>query len=340
MPARGRPQKPTETGSAGPGTPAALPSGWEAQLATLTSPAPAGDDWLHEIKLDGYRIGCRVDGGTGVGRVRLLGRRGSEWTDKFPEIREAAARLPVTTAFLDGEVAVADQKGQTHFQLLQEALAGGSRVGLVYFAFDLLHHDGRDLTGLPLERRKQALEALLKPLSEALPLRAVSHIVGNGPAVFEQACQLGLEGIISKRRDQSYRPGRGTGWLKIKCALRQELVVGGFTLPKGTRNGIGALYCGYPDDQGRLRFAGKVGTGFSERVAVALRKQLDALARPSCPFDPPPDREFLKDAVWVRPELVVEVRFANWTGDGRLRHASFEGVRPDVNPADVRREAG
>lgn len=336
----GRREKPAAKGSVLPGTPAPLPTRWEAQLATLTSPAPAGDDWLHEIKLDGYRIGCRIDRNAGVARVRLLGRRGSEWTDKFPEIREAAARLPVATAFLDGEVAVTDTKGQTHFQLLQEALAGGSRAGLVYFAFDLLHHDGRDLSALPLERRKQELEALLKPLPEALPLRSVSHLVGNGPAIFEQACKLGLEGIISKRRDQPYRPGRGSGWLKIKCASRQELVVGGFTLPKGTRNGIGALFCGHMDQAGRLQFAGKVGTGFTERVAVALRKQLDTLVQRPCPFEPQPDPEFRRGAVWVRPELVIEVRFANWTGDGRLRHASYEGLRPDVSPADVRREPG
>ena len=321
-------------GEMAPGAPGALPTSWEPQLATLTSPAPAGDEWLHEIKLDGYRIGCRVD----RGRVRLLGRRGSEWTDKFPEIREAAARLPVTTAFLDGEVAVVDAQGQTHFQHLQEALAGGARAGLVYFAFDLLHHDGRDLTGLPLEVRKSELAALLKPLPETLPLRSVSHIVGEGPAVFAQACKLGLEGIVSKRRDQAYRSGRGPGWLKIKCALRQEFVVGGFTLPKGTRNGIGALFCGHMDGAGRLQFAGKVGTGFTERVAVALRQQLDALAQRDCPFAPLPDPEFRRGAVWVRPQLVVEVRFANWTGDGRLRHASFEGLRPDKNPADVHRE--
>jgi bifunctional non-homologous end joining protein LigD len=329
MAARERPER----SAAPPGRPAPLPAGFEAQLATLTSPAPAGDDWLHEIKLDGYRIGCRIE----RGRVRLLGRRGSEWTDKFPEIRQAAERLPVTAAFLDGEVAVVDGKGQTHFHLLQEALAGGARAGLVYFVFDLLHHDGRDLRPLPLEDRKRALEALLKPLPGEAPLRAVGHIVGNGPAVFDQACRLGLEGIVSKRRDQAYRPGRGPGWLKIKCALRQELVVGGFTLPKGTRNGLGALYCGHMEG-GRLRFAGKVGTGFTERVAVALRRQLDALTQSPCPFDPLPDPEFRRDAVWVRPALVVEVRFANWTGDGRLRHASFEGLRPDKRPADVRRE--
>lgn len=322
-----------DAGSAPAGAPGALPARWEAQLATLAEAAPAGDGWLHEIKLDGYRMGCRID----RGQVRLLGRRGSEWTDKFPELCRAAARLPVEAAFLDGEVAVADEKGQTHFQLLQEALAGGPRAGLSYFVFDLLHQDGRDLTGLALEARKHALEALLKAGPADLPVRMVGHIVGDGPAVFAQACEMGLEGIVSKRRDQPYRPGRGPGWLKLKCAMRQELVVGGFSLPRGLRTGVGALYCGYMD-AGQLRFAGKVGTGFTERVATALRAELDARTLTACPFVPPPEPLLARDAVWVRPDLVIEVRFSNWTGDGRLRHPVFEGLRPDKAPADVHRE--
>jgi bifunctional non-homologous end joining protein LigD len=289
---------------------------------------------LHEIKLDGYRIGCRIDHGA----VQLMGRRGSAWGDKFPELREAARKLPATTALLDGEVAVVDPEGHTHFQLLQELLSGGSRAGLVYFVFDLLHLDGEDLTRRPLEERKQRLDELLRAARPGLPVRSVGHIIGNGAAVFAQACQLGLEGIVSKRREQPHQPGRGMGWLKTKCALRQEFVVGGFTLPKGTRTGIGALFCGHTDDAGNLLFAGKVGTGFTERTAVDLRRQLEPLEQTTCPFTPLPDPASRRGARWVQPRLVVEVRFANWTGDGRLRHASFEGVRTDKLPGDVHRE--
>jgi len=316
------------------GTGAPPPDVFSAQLATLASVAPVGGDWLHEIKLDGYRIGCRIERGT----VRLLGRRGSEWTSKFPEIRAAAARLRADTALLDGEVTVVDSKGQTHFQSLQELLAGGPRGGLVYFVFDLLHLDGRDLTPLPIEERKRLLDELLKTAPPDAPLRGVGHIVGDGAAVLEGARKLGLEGIVSKRLGQPYRPGRGVTWLKIKCVHRQELVIGGFTLPKGTRAGIGALLCGHFDPTGKLLFAGKVGTGFSDRVALDLRQRLAGLAQATCPFTPLPEPASRRGAGWVKPLLVAEVSFANWTVDGRLRHASFLGLRPDKDPADVHRE--
>lgn len=311
-----------------------LPAQFSAQLATPASVPPDGPDWLHEIKLDGYRIGCRIERGV----ARLLGRRGTEWTAKFPEIQRAAEQLRVETALLDGEVAVVDAKGQTQFHLLQELLAGGPRTGLVYFAFDLLYLDGTNLAPLPLEERKRLLNELLAATPPNLPMRPVGHVVGNGPSVFEAARGLGLEGIVSKRRGQPYRPGRNTSWLKIKCALRQEFVIGGFTLPKGARSGIGAVFCGHGDDAGNLRFAGKVGTGFTERVATELRQRLARLEQAPCPFNPPPEPELRREARWVKPLLVAEVRFANWTADGRIRHGSFVGLRADKEPGDVRRE--
>jgi len=311
-----------------------LPGDFDPQLAELAAAPPSGDDWLHEIKLDGYRMGCRIDHGA----VRLLGRRGTDWGDKFPEVIRGAAALPVTTALLDGEVAVLDTAGKSHFADLQQLLSGGPRAGLAYFVFDVLHLDGEDLASRPLVERKRRVQELLRQAPTGGPLRAVDHIVGNGPAVFAEARRMGLEGIVSKRARDPYHSGRGPGWLKIKAAARQELAVGGFTHPKGQRTGVGALLLGHYDEGGTFRYAGKVGTGFTEPVAVDLRRRLAPLTRDGCPFVPQPERLISRDAVWVEPALVVEVRFSNWTPDGRLRHASFEGLRLDKPARDVRRE--
>ena len=323
-----------EDAARGPTRP--LPPTFTAQLAEPAAAPPNGDDWLHEIKIDGYRIGCRIEHGA----VRLLGRRGSSWTEKFPEVVRAVQGLPVVTALLDGEVTVLDAEGRSRFHALQDLLAGGPRVRLMYFVFDLLHLDGEDLSPLPLRERKRRLAALLGGVSPDGPLRAVDAIVGDGPAVFEGARRLGLEGIVSKRADQPYRAGRGAGWLKIKCAHRQEVVIGGFSLPKGTggRSGIGALFCGHYDRTGQLRFAGKVGTGFTARMSDELHQKLAGLKRATCPFEPPPEALVRRGALWTEPVVVAEVRFSNWTTDGRLRHASFEGLRVDKRARDVRRE--
>jgi bifunctional non-homologous end joining protein LigD len=313
-----------------------LPADFDPQLAELATTPPMGDGWLHEIKLDGYRMGCRIE----AGQVRLLGRRGTDWGAKFPEICRAAAGLTVETALLDGEVAVVDARGVSHFADLQALLSGGRRAGLVYFVFDLLHLDGEDVSRLPLVERKRRVHELLARLTPGQPLRPVDHIVGNGPAVFAEAQRMGLEGTIAKRADEPYHHGRGPGWLKIKTAARQELAVGGFTHPKGNRSGIGALLLGHYDAGGFFRYAGKVGTGFTEQVATALRGRLEPLQRTTCPFTPPPEALIRRDAHWVEPSVVVEVRFSNWTPDGRLRHASFEGLRVDKDAREVRREAG
>jgi len=327
-----RPRVPAARRTSGPT--GELPGDFEPQLAELAAVAPSGDGWLHEIKLDGYRMGCRIDHGA----VRLLGRSGTDWGDKFPEVIRAAAELPVETALLDGEVAVLDAAGKSHFADLQQLLSGGPRAGLCYFVFDVLHLNGEDLASRPLLERKQRVHELLPGAPAQGPLRAVDHIVGNGPAVFAQARRMGLEGIVSKRAADPYRSGRGPGWLKIKTAARQELAVGGFTHPKGQRTGVGALLLGHYDEAGTFRYAGKVGTGFTEPVALDLRRRLEPLVRDACPFVPQPERLISRDATWVEPALVVEVRFSNWTPDGRLRHASFEGLRLDKPARSVRRE--
>jgi bifunctional non-homologous end joining protein LigD len=307
-----------------------LPETYRPQLATLVKAAPSGDGWLHEVKYDGYRIGCFVD----HGHVRLVSRNGKDWTDKFPEVVEAAQSVRVKTALFDGEVAILLDDGRTSFQLLQNAFGGGTRAGLVYFVFDLLHLDGENLVAQPLDERKAALKSLLGRGAGSGRLRYADHVTSDGNAVLGEACRLGLEGIISKRRDQPYRAGRNDGWVKIKCTRRQEFVIGGFTDPEGARAGIGALLAGFYD-KGRLRFAGKVGTGFTQKQAAELRLRLEGIEQRECPFDPRPAGSLGRSAHWVKPELVGEVAFTEWTADGRIRHPSFQGLRSDKRAEEV-----
>ena len=307
-------------------------SDYDPQLATLVKEAPTGDEWVHEIKYDGYRIGCRLRGD----RVTLISRNGKDWTDAFPEIVAAARGLDVDHALLDGEVAMVLPDGRTSFQALQNASSSGSsRKTLVYFVFDLLRLGDDRVSALPLEQRKTRLRALLG--RRAGRIRYAAHVDGNGRAFFDQACRAGLEGIISKRRDQPYKAGRHGDWVKTKCILRQEFVIGGFTDPEGTRAGIGALLVGYYDD-GRLVFAGKVGTGFTHAVATSLRTRLDAIEQKTSSFTPPPTGPLARTAHWVKPALVCEVVFTEWTSDGKARHPSFQGLRADKKPREVRRE--
>jgi bifunctional non-homologous end joining protein LigD len=310
------------------------PAGFTPQLAVLGTVAPTGPGWLHEIKLDGYRIGCRIH----AGAIRLFTRSGLDWTTTFPEIQAGVARLPVSSAFLDGEVAVVDPDGRTSFGALQDALSGGPRQGLTYFVFDLLHLDSEDVGALPIEERKQRLRALFDRAEADSRVRYIDHVVGDGPAVFAAAVALGLEGIVSKRMGQPYRAGRAPGWVKTKALLRQELVVGGFTARESTADGIGALLCGTHADDGRLLFAGKVGTGFSESSTRVLVDRLTRLKVDTCPFTPPPDALAARGARWVCPVLVAEVAFRGWTREGRIRHSSFLGLRADKPAAEVKRE--
>jgi bifunctional non-homologous end joining protein LigD len=302
------------------------------QLATLVARPPEGAEWLHEQKFDGYRIVADLDHGT----VRLLSRRFKDWTAEFPTVTAAVAKLPVKRAVLDGEVAAVLPDGRTSFQALQGARGGAN---IAYFAFDLLALEGKDLTQLPLEERKARLAALVQRRGKPGVIRYSDHVVGSGREFFALACERGLEGIVSKRRDQPYAPGRGTAWQKTKCLLRQELVIGGFTEPERSRVGIGALLVGYYDGN-RLAYAGKVGTGYSHRVLVELRALLTPLERAASPFSPEPPAAWTgASRHWVAPELVAEVIFTEWTNDGRLRHPSFQGLRNDKPAREVVREA-
>lgn len=301
------------------------------QLAQLVDEPPSGDDWLHEQKFDGYRI---VAGKTDD-EVHLLSRRFNDWTHQFPTVADAVRALHCETAMLDGEVCVVMPDGRTSFQALQNAFGKRDR-NVVYFVFDLLSLDGEDLTSLPLEQRKQRLAKLVGKKKGVIHYS--DHVIGNGAAFFELACKKKLEGIVSKRRDKPYVPGRSSAWVKTKCWLRQELVIGGFTEPEGSRSGLGALLVGYYED-GALRYAGKVGTGFSMKMLDQLIRALAPLEIAKSPFDPEPKRAWTgAGRHWVTPRLVAEVTFGEWTDDGRLRHPVFQGLRADKPAKDVVRE--
>ncbi len=307
---------------------APLPRTQPLALAMVVEAPPAGDEWLHEIKHDGYRIVARVE----EGEVRLVSRNGKDWTKEFPQVARAVGRLPAGTALLDGEVAAVLPSGATSFQALQRRAEGA--LPLVYFVFDLLHLDGWDLRPARLDARKEVLRRFLAGAPDTL--RFSDHVRGQGPEFFEQARQAGLEGVVSKRADAPYREGRGGDWRKSKCRLSQEVVIGGWTLPSDGRNSIGALHVGFLED-GRLVYAGKVGSGFSERLLEDLLRRLEARRRETCPFEGVPP-EMQKGARWVEPDLVAQVEFSEWTDEGRMRQPVFLGLRDDREARHVVRE--
>jgi bifunctional non-homologous end joining protein LigD len=305
---------------------------YQPQLATLVATPPSGDEWLHEIKYDGYRIGARVR----KGRVTLYTRNGNDWTAAFPEIAAAIEKLGLDDALIDGEAAMVLPDGRTSFQAMQNAGDPTRRGTLVYFVFDLLRLNGEALQSQPLHERKNLLKKLVGARKTGL-IRYSEHIDGNGDAFFSEACRAGLEGIVSKRRDQPHQAGRHGGWVKTKCVQRQEFVIGGFTDPEGMRAGIGALLIGYHEG-GRLIFCGKVGTGFTHKMTLDLRATLDRIEVNAPPFIPPPSGSLGRNAHWVKPELVCEVVFTEWTTDGKIRHPSFQGLRKDKDPRQIVRE--
>lgn len=315
---------------AGDGAPADAP---QAMLAVLTEDRFSDPGWIYERKLDGERALAVIRGG----EVRLLSRNGKPLNDAYPELAEALADRAPPDCALDGEI-VAFEGRLTSFARLQRRMqirdpeaARASGVAVKLYLFDLIDLEGARLEPLPLRRRKALLR---RAVDFADPLRFSAHRNGAGEAFFETACEKGWEGLIAKRADSAYVHGRSRDWLKFKCGHGQELVIGGFTAPQGARKGFGAILVGHYED-GRLRYAGKVGTGFDEETLERLRARFDDLAQETCPFAEDPG----EDATWIAPELVAEIGFTEWTREGKLRHPRFKGLRRDKDPEDVVREA-
>jgi bifunctional non-homologous end joining protein LigD len=305
------------------------------QLALQATDVPEGEDWVHELKLDGYRIQIHVEEHNGRRSAKLYTRNGLDWTHRMPDIARLAARLPVESALLDGEVVVLTESGGTSFAELQAAFQEGAQRHLTYFAFDLLHLNGHNLRGLPLVDRKNLLQTLLQGREDDT-LRYSEHLATGGRKLFEQACKLGAEGIVSKLASSKYASGRSSSWVKVKCVRQQELVIGGFTPLKSGSAGIGALLLGYYEG-GKLIYAGRTGTGFTQATHKSLLGKLQPLKQAKMPFEAVP-RDMLRGVTWVEPKLVAEVAFSTWTSDNLVRQAAFKGLREDKPAKDVRRE--
>lgn len=324
------------------GASAATSSFIEPMKARLVETAPAGD-WIYEVKLDGFRTMAIKRGE----RVEMYSRNAKDFVGKFPEIAKSMARLGAREAIIDGEIVALEEDGRSSFQLLQAYDIGEIRPPLYFYAFDLLELNGKDLRNQPVIERKAALEKLLKKAPENI--RFSASFSGDADALLDKARSLGLEGLIGKRRDSHYEAGRRSGaWIKLKIAFEQELVIGGYTNPRGSRKYFGSLLVGYYEKKG-LQFAGGVGTGFSEKTLRELHRRLEKIPSEQCPFVNLPETKRsryspaltaseMKKCHWVKPNLLAQIRFTEWTRDDKLRHPVYLGLREDKNPREVVRE--
>jgi bifunctional non-homologous end joining protein LigD len=310
---------------------APLPDALVPELATLTSQAPAAhDEWSYELKYDGYRMLARIEDD-----IRLISRNGNDWTAKLGPLRDELSRIALPAGWYDGEIVVLDERGQPDFGLLQNAFDYRRVQSIVYFLFDAPFLDGADIRELPLTSRRAKLETVLSHrTSETVRFSPSLNAPPN--EIIVAACQMGLEGLIGKRKDSRYVGRRSPDWIKLKCGQRQEFVIGGYTDPDGARTGFGSLLLGTYDTHGRLVYAGSVGTGFDAKAQRAIFKLLAARESNKRPFSP--HKELHKAVHWVLPELVAEVSFAEWTHTGSIRHASFRGIRSDKHASSILRE--
>jgi bifunctional non-homologous end joining protein LigD len=311
---------------------AALPATLAPQLATLVDAPPSTPgDWLFEVKFDGYRLLARIEGKA----VRLFTRNGNDWTDKLGALHDELLALKLPDGWYDGEIVVHDDEGRPNFGLLQQAFDGSDTAPIVYFLFDMPYHDGADLRAVALETRRALLRGVLeKKTSETVHFS--EEFEAPPEQLMDAACKLGLEGIIGKRRDSPYSSRRTRDWIKLKCGQRQEFVIGGYTDPQGARPGIGSLLLGVHDGGAALRYVGNVGTGFGDTVLRELKQQLHSLETPDNPFAPGAVAD--RHVHWVKPKLVAQVRFGEWTRAGVIRHSVFEGLRTDKPASAVTRE--
>jgi DNA ligase D-like protein (predicted ligase) len=308
------------------------------QLSKPVEKPPSGPQWLHEIKLDGYRMAARIDNG----HAQLLTRTGLDWTAKYPSAAAALANLNVKTAYLDGELCGVDDAGLPSFAQTQAATDGEREVRLVYYAFDLLHLSGWNISGLPPIERK----ALLEPVVTNKPgIQFNGHDTGDGELILKHAGKLGFEGVVSKTIDAPYAPGNRGLWRKAKALNRQEFVIVGWSDPEGSRPHLGALLLGYYTDDGKLIYAGRVGAGMPVKVLADLRRRLEPLARKTSPLSVQPPRKtrfgsplVLSRVHWIEPELVAEITYLTWTADGLLQHTVYVGLREDKAAEQVRRD--
>ncbi|MFL6513430.1 MAG: non-homologous end-joining DNA ligase [Chthoniobacterales bacterium] len=309
----------------------------------LVDQPPENGDWLYELKFDGIRaIACKAGG-----KVNLISRNENELRARFPEIAEAMTDFPADECVIDGEVVALDEEGRSSFQLLQGIDMDGRQSPIRFYVFDILQLNGKDLKGLPLLARKEVLAQLCQEIGE--PIRYSGEVQGDVRSLLKEVQRRGLEGIIGKQRQSVYEPGRRSGlWIKLKVVNEQEFVIGGYTPPGGSRKHFGAILVGYYNN-GKLLFAGKVGTGFNSKSLSALIKKFRQEHRQTCPFADLPSKQggqwvqgitpsMMKQMHWINPKFVAQIKFAEWTRDGKLRQPVYLGLRDDKKPADVVRE--
>lgn len=299
------------------------------ELATLVDSAPQDDNWIHEMKFDGYRLISVIHD-----KIKIFTRNQNDWTNKFEDLVGALKKLKLKDAIFDGEIVAYDKKGMPNFQALQNSLSGDEPQQLVYYVFDLIAYQGYDLSSLDILTRKQILKKIIAKADKKV-IQFSDHIQGKGEKTFESACKMGFEGIVSKHIDSGYSQRRTREWLKVKCSNRQEFIVVAYTKPRGSRPYFGALLLGYYD-KGKLKYCGRVGTGFNDDTLKSLYALLKKYEIKECPLEEP----FKSTAIqsWVKPQIVVEVEFTEWTQEGSLRHPSFKGLRKDKKANQVVRE--